>query len=123
MSEQGLEYSVQTLRHARGWIVVPVVAGGMFTIRFVLNTGYLISAVNSRAQAVLAVMGLLDPIGGRLHSLRNLTLAEQPLPDLEVRATPALGLIGVEGILGLNFLRQFDDVHFNLPSRRLTLHR
>ena len=123
MTDDGDEIAVPTLLHARGWIVVPVRVGAIFELQFVLNTGFLSTAISARTRTVLSAMGHVGETRGRPHVLRNLTLAGRPIPDLPVRISPALSLLGVEGALGLDFLRQFRDVHFNLPSRRLTLRR
>ena len=95
----------------------------MYRIEFVLNSGYLASALNLRSRTVLTAMGLLRPIDERFSVLTDLTTAGQSLPDLAIHASRALELIDVEGMLGLDFLQQFTDIHFNAPSGRLILRR
>lgn len=38
-----------------------------------------------------------------------------------VRVSGTVGRIGAGGILGLDFLGQYEDIHFHVPSFRLTL--
>jgi hypothetical protein len=43
------------------------------------------------------------------------------VPDLDVRVLRRLGRTGVDGLLGLDFLIQYDEVHFLVATRRLVL--
>jgi len=43
------------------------------------------------------------------------------VPDVSMRVRRSLALAGIDGILGLDFLNQFTDIHFHVPSFRLTL--
>ena len=64
---------------------------------------------------------LLPPRSERTYTLTELTVDGQPLPPLPIRVSGALGLISAGGILGLDFFAQYEDVHFHVPSFRLTL--
>jgi hypothetical protein len=44
----------------------------------------------------------------------------QALPDFDVRPRRMV-ISGVDGALGLDFLNRFIDIHFNVPTYRLTL--
>jgi len=44
-----------------------------------------------------------------------------PVPDLIVGIASRLDRLQVVGLLGLDFLGLFEDIHFNLPSLRLQL--
>ena len=63
----------------------------------------------------------LDHARGRFYVLKDLQLGGRPMPALEVRVNSGIGLLGFEGILGLDFLGRFREIHFDVPSRRLTL--
>ncbi len=77
------EYAVDTYRHPRGWSIVPVWAGTMYRIEFVLNTGYLMSALNGRSRTTLGALGFIRSVDARLYVLENLTLAGRPFPMLQ----------------------------------------
>ncbi|MGI8550710.1 MAG: hypothetical protein ACR2PL_07975 [Dehalococcoidia bacterium] len=115
------EITVHTEAHERGWIVVPTLVGGMFELRWILNTGHAMSSLSTATGAVLSALGHLDHMEGRNYRLRDVTLADQRVPDHQVRSGQAVNLLALEGILGLDFLRQFHDVHFNVPAGLLTL--
>jgi hypothetical protein len=45
----------------------------------------------------------------------------QPIADLEVRILRRLTEVRAPAILGLDFLRRFDEIHCHVPSLTLTL--
>jgi hypothetical protein len=53
--------------------------------------------------------------------LQSLQIQGQPIRDLEVRISRRVGQVGADGVLGLDFLAQFEEVSFHVPSMRLTL--
>lgn len=130
----GGEVSVVTALHPTGlWITVPVTVGGRVTLLMVLDPGSPISAISPAAEQTLRNHGLLEPRAGEAspHLLTNLTIEGQPLPDLQVRVLSRLARLArwnvrgapleVDGLLGLDFLGKFVDVHFNVPTMRLRL--
>lgn len=50
-----------------------------------------------------------------------MTLEAQPLPDLNVRVLARLSRLGVDGLVGLDYLGRFEYVHFHIPTLRLML--
>ena len=123
MPSDASELIVQTETHPRGWILVPIRVGRLLKFNFVLNTGFLVSAMSRGTRDTASAFGYLEHEGGRIYRLQELTLAGQLIPDLRVHLGPAAGILGVEGILGLNFLQQFGEIRFDVSSRRLTLRR
>lgn len=69
----------------------------------------------------LVNLGFADDLGANTCRLRNLRIQGQPIPDLRVRRRRAIPEVTAQGILGLDFLNQFTDIHFHVPSLRLTL--
>jgi len=49
------------------------------------------------------------------------TVPDQQVPDLPVRVSRRVTQVGAGGVLGLDFLAQFDDIHFHVPTLQLTL--
>lgn len=101
--------------------MLPLRVGGIVQLNMVLNTGLLISSISGQARQDLIMKELIPPVGGSGYLLTELTIAQHPVADLRVRVRPRVDQLRVDGILGLDFLRQFTDVHFHVPSFRLTL--
>jgi hypothetical protein len=115
--------ATQTRTHQRGWLIVTFTVGALSALDCVVNPGYPVSAISLGTRDVLGALGHLEHTGGRLYRLLDLSLEGQALPNLHVRSSPAVDLLGVEGVIGLNFFRQFREVCFHVPSGRLTLRR
>ena len=64
---------------------------------------------------------LVPPRDERTYVLGRLSVQGQPLPPLSVRVSGVLRQTGVDGVLGLDFLGQYEDIHFHVPTFRLTL--
>ena len=55
------------------------------------------------------------------YILRDLQIDGQPIPALEVGISRLASRAGVSGLLGLNFFRQFLELHVDLTDLRFTL--
>lgn len=118
----GADVVIQTSLHPRGWwVMVPLEVAGTVTLELVLDTGSLLSGLSEPTREMLTTRGLLRPAGERRFLLRDLTIHGQPVPDLVVRVSRRVTQAGARGVLGLDFLGQFTDIHFHVPSMRLTL--
>jgi hypothetical protein len=113
--------SVTTHNHPRGWIMVPVSICGVWRGHFMLNTFTPISGVSERTASVLEAFQCLGSVTGREHELRGLVIGGERLPNLVVRVSRAATILGVEGMLGLNFLNQFARIGYDAAERVLTL--
>jgi hypothetical protein len=111
---------VSTWLNRRGWIMIPVTVCGWWRGDFVLNT-IATSSVSAGTATALDALQCLTRSAGGSHLLRGLTIGEARLPDLPVRVSPAATLTHVEGMLGLDFLRQFTSLRFDVPAGTLTL--
>lgn len=115
------ELSVRTWSHPRyGWIIIPLEVGGLFTLAMVLSTSSPLSYIRRSASETLAAVGLARDTGENRCVLRDVSIHGQTIPDLPVRIRQGV-FPTTDGILGLDLLRQFSDIHFNVPTLRLTL--
>ena len=117
------ELTIQTEIHPSGrWITVPLVVGRARRISPVLDTGAPVSGISPRIEALLLANGLLRPgTTPNRHHLVELSVANQPLPDIEVAVIRRLDRLDVDGLLGLDFLSLFERIHFHTRSLQLIL--
>ena len=88
----------------------------------VLDPGSPVSAISPEVSRELRSLGLLqESQRRRYYQLAALTVQDQPFPSLEVRVLPRLAELEVDGLVGLDFLRQFAAVHFYISTMRLVL--
>ena len=113
--------SVETESHTLGFIVVRFTVGALYPLPLVLNTGFVMTCLTPGARDGLAAFGHLRDTGERFPVLHDLSLSGRPLPPLPVRVNAAVARISPEGMLGLNFLGRFREIHFDTGTRRLTL--
>jgi len=115
------DITVQTWSHPRyGWIIIPLEIGGDLVIDMVLSTYPPISYVSERSRDTLVGLGFAERMGDQQCLLRNVRIEGQRVADFEVRVRRTV-VQTADGILGLDFLNQFTDVHFHVPTLRLTL--
>jgi hypothetical protein len=55
--------------------------------------------------------------------MSDLTADRQALPNLDVAVIRRLDRLGVDGLLGLDFLTYFEHIHFHTRSLGLVLER
>ncbi len=117
-----MDIVVQTRLHAvNQWILIPLVIRGGEAVNMVLDTGAPLSAISNDTRDTLIAAGLLEPLRGNWYTLRGLSIQGQPIADLMVRISSRVTQARAEGLLGLDFLRQFTEIHFHVPTLRLTL--
>jgi hypothetical protein len=107
--------------HPRGWVMVPVTVCGIWNGNFILNTFRPRSTVSAMTATVLNGFECIGHQSGRDYVLRGLMIGGERLPELDAQVSAATTLLGVEGMLGLNFFRQFSSVHLDVDQRTLTL--
>ena len=79
------------------------------------------SIISPEALDDLRVRGLVPERTGTWVPLRDLRIADQPVPDLDVRVSAAMTRLRVDGILGLDSFEQFDLVRWHPRTHRVTL--
>lgn len=112
---------IQTWSHPRyGWITLPLAVGNLLTLTMVVSAFSPLSYLEQSAGDTLVALALARRVNDRECVLRDISIQGQQVPDLDVR-TRATGPPGANGVLGLDFLRQFTDIHFHVPTLVLTL--
>jgi hypothetical protein len=56
-----------------------------------------------------------------LHQASQAIIGGQAVVDVQSRVSRRVTSLGLDGLLGLDFLGRFTDVHFNVPTMLLTL--
>jgi hypothetical protein len=119
------EVIVETIRHPRGWIVVPVTLTLAdllpWKLELVLNTGRPWSALSRTTYTTLAALGQATSVTGSRCVIRNAQIGTTLISDIPMRLSAGPGLLGLEGMLGLDFLERFAEVRYHFPTLRLTL--
>lgn len=87
------------LHRTRQWIVLPI----------------------TLANNTELALGHLEPTGANRYLLKGLTAQGVNFPDLRVAVFPRLARFGADGLLGLDFLRLFRRIHFDVDSLELVL--
>jgi hypothetical protein len=123
----GGELAIPVKVHPSGlWVGIAVTISGQQTIFMVLDTGAPASVISPGIARELTERGLLQPTADPGHyGLTDLTAQDAddqpPLPDVIVRPLRRLALLQIDGLLGLDFFRQFDRITFDFPTASLTL--
>lgn len=115
------ELHIQITLHDRHWWLLAPVKVGDQILDMVIDTESPISAISVGIREVLARTDRLVQLEANTYVLRDPRIQVQSIADLEVRVSPRVTRVGADGVLGLDFLNRFTDVHFNVPSLRLTL--
>jgi len=109
------------LHRTRQWIVLPITLANNTELALVLDTGSAISAISPTIAIDLLALGHLEPTGANRYPLKGLTAQGVNFPDLRVAVFPRLARFGADGLLGLDFLRLFRRIHFDVDSLQLVL--
>ena len=121
------ELVVPVSNHPSGlWVGIYVGVGTEATMFMVLDTGSPVSALSPATAQHLNARGLLHARGAasyyRTSPLTAVRAAGRPtLPHAPFRILARLGRLQNDGLLGLDFFRQFDRVCFQLSAMRLEL--
>ncbi|HTE84388.1 MAG TPA: hypothetical protein VK821_06630 [Dehalococcoidia bacterium] len=88
----------------------------------ILSTGSTRSTLGASAKGDLIGREILPPWELNQYTLTDVRLGEQAISDLQVRITRQSPIwTDVDGMLGLDFLTQFTEIRFEVPTLRLTL--
>lgn len=94
---------------------------GDMLFEMVLDAWSPVSSISEPVRGRLARVGLLEPTRPSMYRVRDLKIARQSVPDMEVRVSRRVTVLGADGAIGLNYLAQFDEIRFSVPALRLTL--
>lgn len=100
--------------------MVPLIAAEA-SLDMVLDTGSPLSTISLDTRDRLLPLGCLEQVAPRRYTLAGISLGGQALPALTVHLSRTVTRVGAQGTLGLNFLQQFREVCFDVPSMRLIL--
>jgi hypothetical protein len=103
-----------------GWVMISIEISTGVVLEMAFNPGVPASSISVRTQRYLIQKEVLPPIEQRGYVLLGAMVQRQRLPPLNVRVS-RINRPGADGILGLDFIEQFTDIHFNVPTFRLTL--
>jgi hypothetical protein len=123
----GDEISVRVRLHkTKFWLLVPIeLYRYRGLLRLVLDTGTPQTGISASLLSELQARGLAPPsgirFGSQLFLLERISIEGQPISDFEVQISPSATRLGIDGILGLDFLAQFRRVCFDVDDMRLTL--
>lgn len=102
------------------FLVVPVFVNSEVTLEMLINQLIGPSVISDSARIALMISGAIPfDFGARSYSLRELWVAQQAIPDIEVRVSARLR--SPDGMLGFEFLRRYREVNYNFTTRQLTL--
>lgn len=110
------------------WLLVSLDIQQFRTVRMVLDTGTFFSAISETLRQRLAATGVIESTGwifqgSAFYRLSGLSVSGQELPPIDFLVSPTATRLGIDGLLGLNFLVQFRHVAFDVDEMRLTLTR
>jgi len=94
-----------------------------YRFELMLNTGRPVSVVSLELRDRLDAFGALDQISPQFYRVRGVRMDGQLAPQLIVRASSGPRLPGFQGMLGLQFLESFRQIHFDRDTRLLNLIR
>ncbi len=127
MASAGNDVTAEMSRHPRGWLVVrfalPLVGLIPWELDLMLNTGRPYSAISRTTYATLAALGQVTPASDSRCLIHSARLGTTMLSNIPMRLSAGPALLGLEGMLGLDFLELFAEVRFHFPSLRLTMTR
>ena len=122
----GREIVLPLRSHPHGWLVLPVavhasLTGTPWELELVLNTGRTQSVLSRSMLVAMRALGLFGAQAGPLFVLHRPTVDGALLPDLPLRESAGPGMLGVDGMLGLDFFGRFADACIGTSALRLTL--
>jgi len=78
------------------------------------------SVITEMARLALMVSGAISfDFEARTYRLTGLRVADQPIPDIEVRTNTRLK--SPDGMLGMSFLQHYREVQYSFTTHQLTL--
>ena len=114
-----LVFQLEPGPRSRGY-VAPLEVGSYGALEMLADPNSLRSLISERAWAALITSGLALPAEQpRRCSLRDLRIQGQTIPDLEVLVSSTLRR--VDGVLGLDFFRNYRSVELDTSNLRIVL--
>lgn len=105
----------------RFYILIPVRVGDKLIVDVVLDTGAPLTSMSQRLYTRLQAASYLSHIATNRYIHSPAPIAGESVAPLNIRGSKFLTSIGVVGVLGLDFLARYTEVHFNVKTGLLTL--
>ncbi|HVX30183.1 MAG TPA: hypothetical protein VHA53_06855 [Nitrolancea sp.] len=104
-----------------GWLLIPLQIEQDPVISMVLDTGSARSAISHSMFEKLNSLRRLTPYGTGRYVIQGLGVQGQRFPDLYVSVRSRVTEVGADGIVGLDVLSQFREIHFERETMTLSL--
>ena len=109
------------LHHRNFWLVLQVPVAGRRSLTFVVDSGCAISAMKQVALDRLVALRRASQVSATRYLVQQLVVAGIGLPDILVRPRGPAERIDADGIIGLDYLYQFQRVCVDTRTLQLTL--
>jgi len=122
----GRELVLELRRHPHGWLILPLTVSFFFggtpwELELALNTGRTQSVLSRSMLTAMRALGLFGTQPGPSYMLRQPTAGGVPLPDIAVHASAGPGMLGLDGMPGLDFIDRFTEACISTTALRLRL--
>ena len=102
-------------------LTVPLADQMTIDVFLMLNTGRPQSALSPRTFRLLTTLGHVTQRTGPRVVIRGARIGDMRLTDFPMRLSAGPSLLGLEGIIGLDFLEQYAEARLDFRARRMTL--
>jgi hypothetical protein len=121
VADDPAEIRIQGHAHSIGWVILPIKVGAFVNVNFVLDTSFPLTRISESTRDILQAFGLITPLSAKVVRIHEMHVGGDVLPEIEARVSNVVSRLGLEAMLGLNFLGAFTEVCFHRPSVALTL--
>lgn len=101
-------------------MLIPIDIGAR-SFDMVLDTGSPLSSISEDMYRILLETAGIGTVAGNGYVLRHPMIQGQRIDDLPVRLSRRVTRVGADGVLGIDFLGRFTEIHVHVPTLRLTL--
>lgn len=103
------------------WRIVPLSVGQDLVLEMIPNPGFPHSVISRTARDALLKRGLVSASRTRLYLLKDLRIEGVPISELEVRVSLAPQVLGLDGMLGMNFFEPYAEIRWDVRAHQLIL--
>lgn len=109
------------LHERNWWLLLDAFVPGLGPLTLVLDSGCGLSAMKEAVLADLVTLQRASRISAARYRVQQLSVAGVVIPDIVVRAGGPTERVDVDGIMGLDYLYQFQRVCVDTRTLQLTL--
>lgn len=103
------------------WLLVDITVPERRDVVFVLDSGTVTSAIKESVLGELITLNRATRLTPRRYLLHELSAKGVRLPDMSVRVGGRIESVDADGLIGSDYLSQFQRVCVDIPSLELTL--